>query len=271
MHLLSLADATISYRVSGTGASSLVLVHGGMCDHRDWERLVPLLERAGRVVTLDLRGHGASSGSDAGCTVEGWAEDLLALIRALALARPILVGHSLASRIVVEAASRAPAEVGGVVLLDGSRSHGGHAAAPPAEATTPPSLDAVIEATIGPFADANARAAVTAQMASASPAIMAACVEAMREWDLGRADAAFAALAGTVQVLAVQSTYHDLANSRRSLRAGERSSPYLDFVREAVPQTEVAVLPDTGHFIMLERPGIVAELILNFAERSANV
>ncbi len=267
MPLLNRAGAAIHFEQTGSGLPPIVLVHGGMCDHRDWDRLVPLLVGQHIVVRPDLRGHGLSTGDMAGCTVEGWANDLLALTEAVGLRRPVLVGHSLASRIVVEAAACAPAAIGGVVLLDGSRSHGGHAAAPPASPDPPASLVAVIEATIGPHADAEARNAVRQRMASASPEIMAACVAAMRDWDLGRADAAFAALAGKMPVLAIQSTYHDLANPRRSLERPDASSPYLDFLRETMPQLEISVLVNAGHFTMLERPEVAAGLIHAFAER----
>ena len=267
MPVLKLAEAAIFHEVAGAGSPSIVLVHGGMCDHRDWDRLVPLLTGQHTVVRLDLRGHGRSFGDRTDYTIEGWAADLLALTRHLGLERPVLVGHSMASRVVAEAASSAPKAVGSVVLLDGSRSHGGHAAPPPAVPGPPASLDAIIAATIGPYADGEARSGVHARMASATPEIMVACVSAMREWDLGRADRAFAALAGTMPVLAVQSTYHDATTPRRAFENPGTSSPYLDFLREAVPQLEVAILPGTGHFAMLERPETVAKLIHAFVGR----
>ncbi len=265
MPALTLPDASIFHKVAGTGVPPIVLVHGGMCDHRDWERLVPLLTVRHRVVTLDLRGHGQSLGNMADCTIEGWADDLLTLVKVLECERPILVGHSLASRIVVEVAARAPETIDGVVLLDGSRGHGGNAASPQDVQPQTMSLHAVIDQTIGPHADSDIRDAVHRRMASASPAIMQACVDAMRQWDMERADTAFAALAGTVPLLAVQSTYHDPATPRRSLASHDESTPYLDFLRSSVPQLEVRRLADTGHFSMLERPKTVADIIQAFA------
>ncbi len=263
------ADAPIHYEAAGTGRPPLVLVHGGMCDHRDWDRLVPLLAGHHAVIRLDLRGHGRSTGDPAGCTVPGWAADLLALVDGLGLRRPVLVGHSLASRIVAEAAASRPAAIGGVVLVGGSRSHSGPPRPAPADPPPPPGIDAVIEATIGPHADPQARAAVRARMAGASLETMTACVTAMRDWDLGRADAAFAALADAVPVLAVQSTYHDPATPRHSLTDSAASTPWLDFLRAAVPQLETVVLTHAGHFTMLERPHEVAGLIHDFAQRAA--
>ncbi|MBU6269250.1 MAG: alpha/beta hydrolase, partial [Sphingomonadales bacterium] len=182
MPVLTLGGAALHYEVAGSGDPAIVLVHGGMCDHRDWDRLVPLLAARHRVVRLDLRGHGRSGGGPEGCTVAGWAADVRALIGELGLRRPVLVGHSLGTRIVVEAAQAG--DVAGVVLLDGSRAY--QREVPGAAAT----LDDVIADTIGPFADDEARGAVHARMAGARPEVMAACVAAMKAWDPVRAAAA---------------------------------------------------------------------------------
>lgn len=265
--VLNRGGAALFHEIAGMGQPGIVLVHGGMCDHRDWDRLAPLLARNRIVVRPDLRGHGRSAQCDADCTVEGWADDLLALVRTIGLDRPLLVGHSLASRIVIEAAAREPDAVGGVVLLDGSRSHSGPA---PSPTPAPANLGAIIEQTIGPHADAQARQAIAKRMASASPQTMAACVQAMRDWDGGPADAALAALAGRIPVLAIQSTWHDLANPRRSLAPDVASTPYLDVLRAALPQLETVLFSDAGHFIMLERPDEVARAIDAFCARVAN-
>jgi len=273
MSVLELPGAAIRYEDMAGAGDAIVLVHGGMCDLGDWDRIVPFLAPRHRIVRLDLRGHGGSSGEATDCTIERWAADLLDLMAALGCGPAVLVGHSMASRVVAQAAMNvcdrgADGRVAGVVLLDGSRSHGGHARSGGESASLPADLDAVIEATIGPYADPATRAAIHATMASARPAIMAACVDAMRTWDIESADEVFAQLAGALPVLAIQSTYHDAATPRRSLGEADRSTPYLDFLRETLPQLEVALLPSTGHFSMLERPEAVAELVLAFASRA---
>ena len=112
---MHIAGADIFHDQPGTDGPAIVLVHGGMCDHHDWDRMLPSLAAKHTVVRLDLRGHGRSTGDAADCTVEHWAADVLALIAALGLAPAILVGHSLASRIVAEAAVQNPGAVAGLV------------------------------------------------------------------------------------------------------------------------------------------------------------
>jgi pimeloyl-ACP methyl ester carboxylesterase len=266
---LDLPGARIRYEVQGHDGPAVLLVHGGMCDLGDWRLQADNLARDHRVVACDLRCHGGSTGAVEDCRVEQWAADCLALADALGLGRVVLVGHSLASRIVLEAASGRPDKVAGVVLLDGSRSHGGFAAsAPPPDAGPPPmqrTLAEILDLTIGPFVDAGTRARLQATMAATPPPVMQAIVEAMRAWDLERADSVLARLPGAMPLLAVQSTYHDAHTPRRSLTHAAERTPYLDWLCALHPGTSLRVLPETGHFIMLERPALVTGIIRDFA------
>ena len=76
-------------------------------------------------------------------------------------------------------------------------------------------------------------------------------------WDAGKADTAFAAV--NAPVLAIQSTTRNAHLQRSPLKAGE-SSPWLDYLRK-FPNVKTEIIPDTGHFTMLEQPERVNQLI----------
>jgi pimeloyl-ACP methyl ester carboxylesterase len=77
-----------------------------------------LLSPEVRVVAVDLRGHGYSDKPPSGYGVENHVNDLLELIAALGLERPIMLGHSLGGSIATFVAEAAGDAIGGLVLLD---------------------------------------------------------------------------------------------------------------------------------------------------------
>ena len=106
---------------TGQGPRPIVFVHGFGCAHTDWDAQVAHLSPRHQTVAVDLRGHGASPGSAAECSIERYGADVAEVLRALALPPAVLVGHSMGCRVVTEAALQAPAHTAGVILVDGSQ------------------------------------------------------------------------------------------------------------------------------------------------------
>jgi len=268
MPQLTLNGAELNYELAGAGAPAFLFVHGGCCALQDWAGQVAALQGGFTVAALDLRGHGGSSAGAGPLGVEQWAEDVNAAIDTLELAPVVLTGHSLGARIAAEAAWRRPDQTAALVLLDASRTVGGFArtealaedAAGPADG----SLQEILDRTVGPYAAEDVRRHVLATMSAAAPSTMQAAVRALADWDRRRADLVFAGLDAGLPILAIQSTYHDSLTPRRSLRPGEESTPFLEFLRDVRPDAAVRILPETGHFSMLERPETVTELIKEF-------
>jgi pimeloyl-ACP methyl ester carboxylesterase len=258
-----LNGVNLYYELHGHGRPVFVFVHGGMCDHRDWARQVRQLKTKYTVLTLDLRCHGLTKGEFEDCHIERWADDVSALLEVLRLESVVLTGHSLGARIVVEAAARDPERIGALVLLDGSRMYGGLSATEPSSPSSAES--AILEALIGPHADSVTRGYLMKNLSGAPPELMQAAVDTIRDWDVGRADTAFAALKKDLPALVIQSTYHDRFTLRYSLESDGQRTPYLDYIRTAMPHALIKTLIGAGHFSMLERSGEVTTLIEEFA------
>jgi pimeloyl-ACP methyl ester carboxylesterase len=60
----------IHHVVAGKGHPAVVFVHGFGCAHIDWDAQVADLSPRHQTVTVDLRGHGASPGTVAECSIE---------------------------------------------------------------------------------------------------------------------------------------------------------------------------------------------------------
>jgi pimeloyl-ACP methyl ester carboxylesterase len=108
------------YERAGAGAPPLVFVHGFGCAHEDWQFQVETFSARHMVVSCDLRGHGVSPGEPASCSIETYGADVAALARALNLSGAVIVGHSMGTRVVLQACLDAPDRVAGLVLVDGS-------------------------------------------------------------------------------------------------------------------------------------------------------
>jgi pimeloyl-ACP methyl ester carboxylesterase len=108
----------ISYGDSG-GDGPLVIAAPGMGDSREvYRHIAPALTAAGlRLVTMDLRGIGESTVGWDDYSDSAVASDYLALVDDVAAGPAVLVGNSLSCSSAVIAATDAPEEVAGVVVI----------------------------------------------------------------------------------------------------------------------------------------------------------
>jgi pimeloyl-ACP methyl ester carboxylesterase len=116
----------------GSGALTVVLLHGWTLDHRLWRRqIADLPERLGengsgagvRILAVDLRGHGRSGAPELrDTTVDRLADDVHTVLRQRVPRGPVvLAGHSLGGMAILEFAHRYPdvfrRRVAGVALV----------------------------------------------------------------------------------------------------------------------------------------------------------
>lgn len=103
-------------------AATFLLVHGLASNAQLWGGMAAALAGAGhRVVAVDQRGHGLSDKVDTGFDFATLTRDLVAVIDALDLQRPVVVGQSWGGNVVLEFAVRHPDRVAGLVCVDGGQ------------------------------------------------------------------------------------------------------------------------------------------------------
>ncbi|PBC52037.1 hypothetical protein CJ179_01115 [Rhodococcus sp. ACS1] len=103
--------------VSDRTRPDVVLIHGGAAQRQWWDHLAPFLYGAGRVVALDLSGHGDSEHRDQ-YTLDAWSEEVAGVADVFCSPTPLLVGHSMGGLVAVNAAQRQPDRFGAVLALD---------------------------------------------------------------------------------------------------------------------------------------------------------
>jgi len=96
---------------------NFVLIHGAMHGGWCWERVVPLLERAGHVVIApDLPGLGADQTPASAVTLAGWGDFVADTLQRLP-GKTILAGHSLGGMAISQAAEVAPERIATLVYV----------------------------------------------------------------------------------------------------------------------------------------------------------
>ena len=78
----------IHHVVTGRGRAAVVFVHGFGCAHSDWDAQVAHLSPRHQTIAVDLRGHGASPGTAADCTIERYGAYIAEVMQALACLPP---------------------------------------------------------------------------------------------------------------------------------------------------------------------------------------
>ena len=117
---LQLDDVNLHYLdYGGTGPLGMLLLHGGGANAHWFDFIGPSLAQHGRVLAVDLRGHGDSTPAEPPVyTYEAYLQDIRALLNAEQIATPVLMGHSMVGILMVQYAGTWPQEVHALIVCD---------------------------------------------------------------------------------------------------------------------------------------------------------
>ncbi|MGY4711610.1 3-oxoadipate enol-lactonase [Mycolicibacterium sp. CBM1] len=240
--------------VTGTGPA-VVLSNSLGSSHRMWDAQVAELEKHFTVVRYDTRGHGKSPVPEGPYSIAELADDLVALLDRLDLARAHLVGLSLGGMTVMHLAARNPDRVNRIGLLCTG------AQLPPASAWTERAATVRAQGTTAVAASVVARwftdgyagdRAYWQQMVSATPAEgYAGCCEAIAEADL-RQQLRFI----TAPTLAIAG-------------ADDPATPPARLVEitEAIPDSRLLVVDGAAHLANAQQPGVITAALIDHLEQ----
>ena len=107
--------------IRGDGDRAMVFAHGFGCDQNMWRYVTPAFEDKFKIVLFDHVGAGGSDISayspEKYSTLDGYADDVIEICRALKLKDVIFVGHSVSAMIGVLGAIKAPELFEALVLV----------------------------------------------------------------------------------------------------------------------------------------------------------
>jgi non-heme chloroperoxidase len=118
-------DNDVKLEVLDWGGSGrpLVFLAGLGNNAHVFDKFAPKFTGSYHVYGITRRGFGASSHPETGYSADRLGDDVLAVMDALKLNRPVLVGHSLAGEELSSVGSRHPEKVAGLIYLDAGYSY----------------------------------------------------------------------------------------------------------------------------------------------------
>ncbi len=255
-------DARLNVDTSGSGAPTLVLVHGLGGSSASWDAVREPLAREFRVWTPELRGCGSSERGTADYSLSLLAADLREVVRTAAQqGSVVLVGHSLGGVIVQALLTTCPDDVCAAVLVSTS-SHLSQAATDNwvrlASTVERKGLSNKPEAQARGFSEAYAAAhpEMLAQQAKLAelivPAVYAEQARAASSYDFDKALGDV-----TIPALILQGL-------------GDRMTPVGGSVllNRALRNSRLELIEEVGHNVQIEAAAEFVQLVLHFVRTS---
>jgi proline iminopeptidase len=257
---------------------TVLVLHGGPgYDHAYFKPAPSALNDVAQIVYLDQRGQGRSAHvSVESCTVEQMADDAAVFCRTLGIERPSVLGHSFGGFVALHLALRHPDLVGSLILVDSAASSADvDGAMERLEELHGPEVRAAAEPVFGGDVSEDAMEAFGRLVTPAYVHSPEKVGPVMETW--GRS--AF------TQEVAEHFFGHLAALYDVRERLGEIGVPTLVLVGESdwlippsasrviaegIPGAELVVIPDAGHFSLVERPEAYADAVRLFLSTSGS-
>ncbi|HEY4360441.1 MAG TPA: alpha/beta hydrolase [Bryobacteraceae bacterium] len=250
----SVDGIAIHSTVRGNGPKTIVFVHGWTCDESSWREQVPVFEKSYRVITLDLPGHGKSGSPKNGAlTMELFAKAIEAVRVEAKAGKIVLVGHSMGTPVIRQYARMFPANVAGMVPVDGVLHLSGSANAPNPERMK------------GPEGLKNRETMIRGMFGkSATPALQDHILKMMLA---APETTAYQAMAATF----APSNWPDetFAAPALGIYADHSASDDPAYFKKIFPHGGSVEVPGTGHFVMMEKPAEFNKLLADFLPKAS--
>ena len=262
---LELEDLTIVYeeRAGAGREATVVLVHGlGGSLHSWWAQLAACEERGYRSIAYDQRGAGLSSKPPGPYSVEVWARDLVRMIDALEIDRPILVGHSVGCMICEQAAVELADRVAGLLVIGGAlqwRPEAGPVFEERVRLAQEGRMEEIAVAVTGTGLSDSRRREDPVLAGLFRNLIAANDPRSYAEWSAATAPGRMVAPERVACPVLACCGEHDPVTPPAFARA----------IAEAVPDGRTAVVEGAAHWCHLEAPDAVNEILLAFADEIA--
>lgn len=267
MKTARLSKTDLAHVDEGRG-TPVLLVHGFPLDHTMWDAQIAALSAQSRVIAPDLRGFGrtppAPGDAERGISMEGFADDLVELLDALAIREPVVfVGLSMGGYIGWQFACKHGGKLRALVACDT------RAIADTDEARAGRIKSAESVAAAGSVIVANAMEPKLFAKATfeKKPEIVAATRKVMESTPPAGVAAALRGMAARPDV----TSFLPSINVPTLVLVGEHdaisSAAEMKTIADAIPGAEYVVISKAGHMTTVEEPVAVNEALTQFIDK----
>jgi len=116
---ISVNDSKVHYKEYGYGEKSLIFIHGWGCDLNTWKYQFDYFKDKYHLVLIDLPGYGQSDKVEQDYTIDLFAQSVSEIIRDLEIKNTVLVAHSMGLPIAIEVLKQLNAENAILCNIDG--------------------------------------------------------------------------------------------------------------------------------------------------------
>jgi pimeloyl-ACP methyl ester carboxylesterase len=237
-------------------SKTVIFVHGWTCDETTWRKQVPGLAKSYRVITLDLPGHGKSGAPrDGKFTIDLFARAIESVRVEAKVNRAVLVGHSMGAPVVRQYARLYPQHTIALVFVDGVIvrpeqakrfwNNGVNSEGPNGLKFRERLIRSMFSVSTTPAEQKH----ILSMMLGAPEATASGAAKALADPAIWKED---------VLTLPVLGLYAD--------HGGRGNREYLS---KLFPALEYVQIPETGHFLMLEKPRQFNDLLLKFLDKQS--
>lgn len=255
MPYLTLSGIPTYHEVAGSGAP-LVLLHGGFCSIETLRPQLESLSSAFRVYAPERPGHGRTPDRDGPITFDQIVADTLEYLDAMGLASAHILGFSDGAIAGLTLAMQHPERVRSLVAIGANLDPSGLTDDQPAEAGKPGEQRATGDDRMSAI-DSQIRADYE-RLSPDGPAHADVVLEKLaRLWreEPQIAPTDLAAIAAPTMIMAGD---HD------SIRVEHTVA-----IAGAVPGAQLCIVPGSSHMVMMERPGIVNQIVREFLDAAS--
>lgn len=260
----------IHYRIAGKISSPicLVFIHGMLCDQSNWNAQIKYFKTHYQILTLDLPGHGQSTLKPyQQWDVVNLAMDLKQFLLGLNLQKKfVIIGHSASVRIALELNYLLEKDVAGLVLLDCgyqiiSQPDARQWLASLRQKGYSTWLTQFFSSKFGPSSQ-TMRDDMLQTALKLDPMIGESLYLNVKIYDYYAVEKSLKLT--KVPVLVLQSSFYKNGQSQIPASETEAQSEWLDLIKTTVPDAQIHILLDCGHWIMLQQPEICNRAIEQF-------